>query len=88
MFMSIEFTMPKTPSKGDIPPRILRLPKPALVSAVRNQKKSKKGETNKPMISVDEARNMLKVVVPDMPAVVSYCSQYYMIVVLNHDPYT
>lgn len=69
--LSREFTMPKTPSKGDIPPRILRLPKPALVSAVRNQKKSKKEETNKPMISVDEARNMLKVVVPDMPAVSS-----------------
>ncbi|KAJ8661348.1 hypothetical protein O0I10_003100 [Lichtheimia ornata] len=69
--LSREFTMPKTPSKGEIPARVLRLPKPALVSAVRNQKKPKKEEKSKPIISVDEARSMLKVVIPQMPALSS-----------------
>lgn len=75
--------MPKTPSKGEIPARVLRLPKPALVSAVRNQKKPKKEEKSKPIISVDEARSMLKVVIPQMPALVSHSSQYQM-TLLNH----
>lgn len=86
LLILIEFTMPKTPSKGEIPARVLRLPKPALISAVRNQKKPDKEERSKPIISVDEARSMLKVVVPHMPALVSYYSQYQM-TVLNRDMY-
>ncbi|KAI7878858.1 hypothetical protein K492DRAFT_238324 [Lichtheimia hyalospora FSU 10163] len=69
--LSREFTMRKTSSKGEIPPRILRLPKPALISAVKNQKKPIKEEENKPMISVDDVRNMLRVVIPDMPVLSS-----------------
>ncbi|KAI9495425.1 PIH1 family, partial [Zychaea mexicana] len=40
--LSREFTMPNLQSKGTIPQRMLRLPKPALISAVKKQKPAKK----------------------------------------------
>lgn len=73
--LSREFSMPSIRSKGTIPPRTLRLPKPALISAIK-QKKTNKGWQCKPEIT--HKGNSVTVVVPNMPSTVSRS-------VLKHD---
>ncbi|ORY97937.1 pre-RNA processing PIH1/Nop17-domain-containing protein [Syncephalastrum racemosum] len=63
--LSREFSMPSIRSKGTIPPRTLRLPKPALISAIK-QKKTNKGWECKPEITHKGDR--LAVVLPNMPS--------------------
>ena len=64
--------MPNLQSKDTIPQRMLRLPKPALISAVKKHKPSiKKEQSAKRSVSFDRKGDRLTVVVPDMPAVVS-----------------
>ncbi|KAI7860451.1 pre-RNA processing PIH1/Nop17-domain-containing protein [Circinella umbellata] len=68
--LSREFTMPNLQSKGTIPQRMLRLPKPALISAVKKHKPSiKKEQLIKSEVSINKKGDHLIIVVPDMPSV-------------------
>ncbi|KAI9270389.1 pre-RNA processing PIH1/Nop17-domain-containing protein [Phascolomyces articulosus] len=66
--LSREFTMPNLQSKGKIPQRMLRLPKPDLISNVKKHKNTKK-EDIKQSISIDKKKDHLIIVIPDMPSV-------------------
>lgn len=65
--LSREFTMPSAKSIGSIPTRVLRLPKPSLMTAIRTEIKAT--WTLQPSFTVDQ--NRLVVVIP-MPDKVSF----------------
>jgi hypothetical protein len=66
--LSREFTMPSAKSIGTIPTRVLRLPKPSLMTAIRSELKAT--WTLQPAFTVKN--NRLVVVIP-MPDKVSFC---------------
>jgi hypothetical protein len=70
--LSREFTMPTTiKSKGNIPGRILRLPKPSLITAVKNELKPSTNEWKLlPNIITDKKNGILNIIIP-MPDKVS-----------------
>jgi hypothetical protein len=59
--LSREFTMPNIKSKGQIPSRVLRLPKPSLMTAVKNN--IQLPWKLKPIIT-SEANDLLKIRIP------------------------
>lgn len=77
--LSREFTMPNIKSKGQIPSRVLRLPKPSLMTAVKNSIKSP--WKLKPIITME--KEMLKIRIP-MPDKVHmrYFIYFYLFVYL------
>jgi hypothetical protein len=66
--LSREFTMPTAKSIGVIPTRVLRLPKPSLITAIRTELKDV--WTLQPTFTVNQ--NQLVVIIP-MPDKVSFC---------------
>jgi hypothetical protein len=68
--LSREFTMPTTKSIGKIPGRVLRLPKPSLMTAIRTELNPQIKWQLKPQFIVDQAKELLIVVI-EMPDNVS-----------------
>ncbi|KAK4514672.1 uncharacterized protein ATC70_002273 [Mucor velutinosus] len=64
--LSREFTMPSAKSIGKIPPRVLRLPKPSLMTAIKAQVNPQPKWQLKPQLTVDQAKGLLIVVI-EMP---------------------
>lgn len=62
--LSREFTMPSIPSKGTIPARVLRLPKPSLMAAVKNELSMITEWRLKPSISMNKDTEMMNVIIP------------------------
>lgn len=65
--LSREFTMPNIKSKGDIPGRVLRLPKPSLVSAIRTEMKQDHNENGWKLsydLKAEESKQYVTVSIP------------------------
>lgn len=69
--LSREFTMPNIKSKGSIPGRVLRLPKPSLISAIRTEIKQDKNEWKLKYDIQTEKDQTVTISIP-MPDKVSY----------------
>ncbi|CAO3617049.1 unnamed protein product [Mucor hiemalis] len=63
--LSREFTMPSIKSKGIIPSRVLRLPKPSLVTAVKNELKSSSVWKLQPTINKENNIITIRIPMPD-----------------------
>ncbi|CEP09268.1 hypothetical protein [Parasitella parasitica] len=64
--LSREFTMPNTKCIGQIPGRVLRLPKPSLITAIQTEIKPQTEWQLKPQFAVNQAQDLLIVVI-EMP---------------------
>lgn len=67
--LSREFTMPNIKSKGAIPTRRLRLPKPSLVTAVKNELKPTSSSSSswkfQPVIKKEDTLITIRIPMPD-----------------------
>lgn len=77
--LSREFTMPNIKSKGQIPSRVLRLPKPSLMTAVKNSIKSP--WKLKPIITMEKEMLKIRIPMPDK-VYMRYFIYYYLFVYL------
>lgn len=68
--LSREFTMPSIASKGKIHGRILRLPKPSLMTAVKNELFTSDEWKLQPKIKADKENELINIIIP-MPDKVS-----------------
>ncbi|KAI8647324.1 pre-RNA processing PIH1/Nop17-domain-containing protein, partial [Parasitella parasitica] len=64
--LSREFTMPNTKCIGQIPVRVLRLPKPSLITAIQTEINPQTRWQLKPQYTVNQAKGLLVVVI-EMP---------------------
>lgn len=62
--LSREFTMPSIQSKGVIPPRLLRVPKPSIMTAVKSELSMTGTEWKlEPKMKVDKENEMINVII-------------------------